>query len=764
MRHHVGVVLRNRLNKTNIFNNITIYRQNLILFQPHEDELNMRFDPQFIAEIMVSCIRDENIKYVFVRGMNIIQSIYTITRVQGKLLSYISDFYTHTPNHLSLSDETSKLLRQIVEDNNIVFVQTESMLNKVEQDIGRSCRHFLLPPQLPDTFRDFSADAKFDPEHIHIGYTGNVAPNWGLEELISCAENLAQHNIPVRLHIGIAKIHKKDATFVQSIKTLLQKSFIVRYEQLSRATSVELMSRMDYAWCYRQPEHADNTLELSTKLVESSALGVPCLCYPSRINKSLLGDDYPYFATSLDDARLFLAKKPSRSGRLISLANKIFCNQSFSWTSAEIEKRLFQKQDCEISRTLIPVAMAADDNYALPLCVAMESILYHAHRETFYEFYLLVPGVFSQEHKDIINSLQDKYMNCCKILFINMDSFLTDGAIRTHHITLQTYYRLFLDKIIDYDKVIYLDTDIIAHNDLTSLYNIDISAYYVAGVKAPSYVLNKERNKFRIIQMQIESIDQYINAGVLLLNMKKIREDGLFNSIYDLIQFGFMSEDQDIINKLSFNKIKHLPPKYNMMYPRIKEAGENIYNVYEYKDVEEALEHPVIIHYLNVDKPWNTENVPYSEMWYNFFITSPYANIDSSKNIHSLFLKYKQTDQNTTIPSQIPSTNIFIKYINNLGRYLSSAIRIQLICLRIYNIIKKLDLEVKEIKKLSREIKEIKKNVRSSKYREDSIFSDICIMKVNINNNQQDQKLRIQKLQDTCDILLKEILSLKNKL
>lgn len=74
--------------------------------------------------------------------------------------------------------------------------------------------------------------------------------------------------------------------------------------------------------------------------------------------------------------------------------------------------------------------------------------------------------------------------------------------------TPYTLLRLLADKIEEIpDKILYLDIDIMVGNDLTKLYNIDITNYEYAAVK--------EKYGCWIIR------PDYINAGMLLLNMKK---------------------------------------------------------------------------------------------------------------------------------------------------------------------------------------------------------------------------------------------------
>lgn len=74
---------------------------------------------------------------------------------------------------------------------------------------------------------------------------------------------------------------------------------------------MELMARMDYVWCWRPGSFENKTLELSTKLVEGVASGWRCICYPSATNRAVLGDDYPFFARTIQEIGEILAKPPA---------------------------------------------------------------------------------------------------------------------------------------------------------------------------------------------------------------------------------------------------------------------------------------------------------------------------------------------------------------------------------------------------------------------------------------------------------------------
>jgi len=120
----------------------------------------------------------------------------------------------------------------------------------------------------------------------------------------------------------------------------------------------------------------------------------------------------------------------------------------------------------------------------------------------------------------------------------------------TAYCTPYTLLRLLADKIENIpDKVLYLDIDMMAASDISELYNTDITDYEYAAVK----------EKYGSIFIRPD----YINAGMLLLNMKKIKETGMLRKSRELIKTKKMLfADQDAIFR-STTKKKLLPRKYN---------------------------------------------------------------------------------------------------------------------------------------------------------------------------------------------------------
>ena len=127
--------------------------------------------------------------------------------------------------------------------------------------------------------------------------------------------------------------------------------------------------------------------------------------------------------------------------------------------------------------------------------------------------------------------------------------FRPDGPNFNKPWTYMALMRAAFPKIFAEDVILSLDVDVIVDKDISELWGLDLSEYYFAAVEEP----NKEG--FR---------HPYVNFGVALLNLKKMREDGLddraINSIDTVYTF---ASEQDVLNNLCYGRILLLPSTYN---------------------------------------------------------------------------------------------------------------------------------------------------------------------------------------------------------
>lgn len=265
----------------------------------------------------------------------------------------------------------------------------------------------------------------------------------------------------------------------------------------------------------------------------------------------------------------------------------------------------------------IPVVFSCDENYNMPLCVSLLSLLKKAKKTTFYEVFVLLEKDFSEKSKEKILSLRGKYPNC-SITFCQLGSDF-DQAYVSVHITKAAYYRLKIASILpNISKCLYMDCDILVLNDLTELFDTDLENNVLAGVRPAS--VDQEAQ----ISRGFKESSCYINSGVMLLDLEKIRRENLEERFLTLAKHKYQFHDQDIINFACEGKIKRLDLKFNIPTVYIMQKGEQVKHKaaleknYTKEEIQYALKNKVVLHFLGTIKPWNLRDMFYGEVWWMY--------------------------------------------------------------------------------------------------------------------------------------------------
>ena len=263
----------------------------------------------------------------------------------------------------------------------------------------------------------------------------------------------------------------------------------------------------------------------------------------------------------------------------------------------------------------INIALATDKGYLKQAIVVMESVMISGKQDNTYHFYLLTDVGTEKAFRDYKKRLCIRYNNC-KIDCIIMEDIFGGVDIHISHITTPTYYRLLLPRLISCDRCIYLDCDVIVCRDLADMYYTEMNDCEVAGVVAPSYHKLPENGREYMQQTGLLSMEQYINAGVLLLHLANMRAHGFCEKVDLLLNKQFPTQDQDIINIVSYGYIKRLPYKYNFQVACLSWERSCYEDVITDRELHEAQEQPYIIHYSTSEKPWECFDISYADIWW----------------------------------------------------------------------------------------------------------------------------------------------------
>ena len=205
-----------------------------------------------------------------------------------------------------------------------------------------------------------------------------------------------------------------------------------------------------------------------------------------------------------------------------------------------------------VRKKVIRLFFTVDDNYIPFLSTTIASIVNHASEQYKYRLTIIHDGL-SMESKKAIRKYQDN--NQFFISFFNVSAKVHSLSVKLDvrdYYTITTYYRLFLpDLFPTINKGLYLDSDIVLNDDVAKLYNVDLGNNLVGAVPDASVQLFSEFSNYVEKVIEIDHT-KYFNAGVLLMNLKALREFGLerrFISLIKRVTFN-VAQDQDVLNYL----------------------------------------------------------------------------------------------------------------------------------------------------------------------------------------------------------------------
>ena len=275
----------------------------------------------------------------------------------------------------------------------------------------------------------------------------------------------------------------------------------------------------------------------------------------------------------------------------------------------------------------ISIVLCPDNYYTAYTYVAMMSILFSKFYFTYISFYLVINDDFEKNNMNFLYSLYEQY-DYFNITFINVGDRYNDVYI-SRYLTKQTYFRFSIGELIPYlNRIIYLDSDILVYNDLSEFYNLHFNRKIILG--QPTYYNKSPKTGV-----------YKINNGILLLNLKKMRNIKMEEKVLYILENGFKIElhDQFLLNQFFFRYIGIFPPKYHCRpfnnYSEIKKFNYYSGSIFDDDYLYFSYKYPMIIHFSHYSKPIY-DNTTYSEDWWFFARMSKYF-IGKSNNLTTIF-------------------------------------------------------------------------------------------------------------------------------
>ena len=282
----------------------------------------------------------------------------------------------------------------------------------------------------------------------------------------------------------------------------------------------------------------------------------------------------------------------------------------------------------------IDICVACNDRYAPYAAALIASIRNHGREDEEHVFYVLSDRLSDASRRKF--AAMERTFSCTiRIVDVDDSPFVRWPTWRRSY---ATYLRLVMGSVLpkDVSKILYLDCDMIVRTSLVPLWKTDLKNNYAAVVA--------EGNAAAKILSYLNISGLYFNAGMILFNLDKCREDGVEEKILrrgeELAgQLSFL--DQDLLNLAFDGQTVFVPYRWNVNYCR--EAHDHFerigfFSIYTEEQIREETAAPNIVHF-GGEKPWRMSCFhPYRKLYWEHQRETPFYD-DACREYYRTFPK-----------------------------------------------------------------------------------------------------------------------------
>ena len=288
----------------------------------------------------------------------------------------------------------------------------------------------------------------------------------------------------------------------------------------------------------------------------------------------------------------------------------------------------------------ISIILLSSDYYVPYTGVLIQSIIEQSKESNNYDIVILQKSITERNKKELIDLSKNRNNISIRFYSAKRDFANAKLYIASEFYAEEAYYRILAPWILkNYNKTIILDADIIVKTDLAELYNIDVEEYLAGAVKDIVFqgFLNANHNgdyEYCKNEMGMKEPYHYINTGVLLMNLQRMREVYTANEVLDYASsHKFRIQEQDILNVLLEGKTKWLDLSWNYYVEvnecityYVKRAPRESYEYYLKQNGEKG-----VIHYASQPKPWDFPQIPYANDFWKTARKTPFYELILSR-------------------------------------------------------------------------------------------------------------------------------------
>ena len=308
----------------------------------------------------------------------------------------------------------------------------------------------------------------------------------------------------------------------------------------------------------------------------------------------------------------------------------------------------------------IPIFFTIDDGYAPFLAVALNSAIKNSNPQRRYNAIVLHQDLNETNIAKLKSLETENFKISLTPMKANFDALddRMSNRLRCDYFTLTIYFRLFIPAMFpQYDKGIYIDSDVVLTSDIAELYDIEIGDNLIGACNDLSIADIPPLVAYTENAVGVNK-HEYINSGVLLMNLKQMREvdlEGHFLNLLNTYHFDSIAPDQDYLNAMCNGKIFYLDESWDAMP----------------NDAKPPLAHTKLIHYNLFSKPWCYDGIQYGEEFWKYAEDSGY--LDEIKAYKAAYTEEKKKADSECLEllvrrgSEIPDNEITFKKLFDAG-------------------------------------------------------------------------------------------------
>lgn len=274
------------------------------------------------------------------------------------------------------------------------------------------------------------------------------------------------------------------------------------------------------------------------------------------------------------------------------------------------------------------IALSANDYYVPYVATLLQSMVENSEDSHNYDIIIMNKDISKVSEKHLQNVIKDHANFTLRFLNVSRYGKQFEHIFLRGHFVLETYFRLLMPEILkNYQKVLYMDSDLVVNADVAELYATDVEGYLLAACHDADTAglyngFEPKKKEYMDKVLKIEKPYEYFQAGVILFNLDEFRKT---YTVTEMLEFATSYQwellDQDVLNYLAQGKAKIVDMRWNVMtdWRRIR-IPEIISRAPKYLRDEymAAHEDPYIIHYAGPDKPWQQPSDDYADVFWAY--------------------------------------------------------------------------------------------------------------------------------------------------